>query len=80
MSATKENIIEAITGWLDTKEQSNDDVLIYFSIHGGRFYEADVNDEQHLDEPDKKDEFICPVDFVLRYPSWPFTPFGCEYS
>ena len=78
--ATKNNILNSIEGWLDDREQTDDDVLIYFSIHGGQTDEDGVTTSIDLDEPDNKEEFICPIDFVLRYPYYPFTPFGCDFS
>ena len=78
--ATKSNILNSITEWLDNKEQINDDVLIYFSIHGGKIDEDGYSYYESLDEPDNKEEFIIPVEFSLRHPEYPLTPFGCDYS
>jgi len=79
-AATKNNILNAITGWLDDKEGVNDRVFIYFSIHGGYVDEDGFSYYEELDEPDNKEEFILPVEFTLRHPSYPFTPFGCDRS
>lgn len=80
LEATKNNILTSISGWLDEKEGIDDDILIYFSIHGGRTDEDGVLNGIDLDEPDNREEFIQPVEFVLRHPGYPFTPFECDHT
>jgi len=80
LEATKNNILTSISGWLDEKEGIDDDILIYFSIHGGQTDEDGVTNSIDLDEPDNREEFIQPVEFVLRHPGYPLTPFECDHT
>jgi hypothetical protein len=56
--ATRRNMEHAITEWLPTVSRPNDIVFIFFSGHGGQ-----VNDDNR-DEPDQKDEWLLPHDYV----------------
>jgi len=57
--ATKFNIYDAITGWLDAREEANDLVIFFFSGHGGQL--VDYNG----DESDGYDEYLFPYDEYL---------------
>ena len=59
--ATKDNIEDAISDWLDPLEDEDDVVLFYFSGHGCYGY-----DLAPIDETDGYDEYICPYD-ILPY-------------
>ena len=56
--ATRENLEQAVTQWLPQQSKPGDTVFIYFSGHGGQI------DDDGGDEQDKKDEFLCPYDFL----------------
>jgi len=57
--ATKANIEDAITNWLASRANPNDQVLIFYHGHGGRL--GDV--EPYDDEADGVDEWIIPHDY-----------------
>ena len=52
VTASKKRIIDGIN-WLESMEDEDDKVLIYFSLHGGN-----LTDTEPLDEPDGMDECI----------------------
>ena len=56
-SATKQNIINALD-WLIENADESDIVLFSFKGHG-----MPIDDESPFDEPDGKDEVICPYDY-----------------
>jgi hypothetical protein len=60
-NATRENILAGLK-WLLSGATSGDVRIFYYSGHGT--YVVDVSD----DEPDKKDEAICPHDFATAGP------------
>jgi len=55
--ATRENIRKNIEGWLKSKANKNDIVVIYFSGHGSQVFDSDN------DESDGLDECLIPYDF-----------------
>lgn len=70
--ATKANIQNAISTWLDPLEDEDDTVLFYFSGHGSQA----GFDRSPYDESDGEDETICPYD-TSSY-SWTYDVFDDE--
>ncbi len=63
--ATRSAIQDAITNWLDAREGSQSQVVIFFSGHGGNDMPDSNGDETYGD-----DEYICPYDSSLY--SWAY--------
>lgn len=60
--ATREAVLNAPFEWLEEMgEDENDIILFFFSMHG-----AQIEDQQILDEPDGKDEYLIPYDFDME--------------
>ena len=57
--ATKSAIENAITSWLDSREDADDQVVFYFAGHGMR-----DNEVFPYDETDNMDEYLIPHDWV----------------
>jgi predicted secreted protein len=62
--ASKASIQDAITNWLDSREDSNSLVVFFFSGHGGY-----TSDQSPYDESDYYDEYICPYDMFYDSPT-----------